>query len=114
MDIICIDFTKAFDKINIEILLQKLKTDNLLNDIFLIIVNLLRDRQQCVRVGDSISLFMNVTSGVPHGSVLSSSLFAVFLDDLMNADIGSNINSYADDLSLLGYREQIFNVILTQ
>ena len=67
-DIVYFDLSKAFDSVNHDVILEKLKytfhIDGLLLNFF---INYLKDRQQCVTVDNQFSSFTVVKSGVPQG-----------------------------------------------
>lgn len=54
-----------------------------------------------VRVGDELSAWEPVSSGVPQGSVLGSLLFLIFLND-MPVIITNTTMLFADDPKLIG------------
>ena len=101
-DVIYFDFAKAFDSVNHDIILQKLKTQfNIDSFLLRFIANYLSGRKQCVVIGGSISSTVSVSSGVPQGSILGPILFVLFLNDIVSGlDPGTNILMYADDTKI--------------
>ena len=59
-----------------------------------LIVNYLKDRRQRVRVMGDCSDGTAVNRGVPQGSVISSLLFNIFLNDLFYVKMDSEIANY--------------------
>ena len=104
-DVIYFDFAKAFDSVNHDIILHKLKhkfgIDGLLLKFF---VEYLSKRYQRVVINGSSSSDLLVNSGVPQGSILGPVLFVLFINDISDdVDSKSGICLYADDTKL--YRE---------
>ena len=56
---------------------------------------------QCVWVGNSISEFCNVLSGVPQGSILEPLLFAIYINDIPESVNSSVLYLFADDTKCL-------------
>ena len=99
VDIICLDFKKAFDKVPHQRLLLKLKAHGIGNGMINWIEKWLIDRRQRVvpRVVDGeVSNWKAVLSGVPQGSVLGPILFLIYINDL-DDDITSKVLKFADD-----------------
>lgn len=97
MDIIMLDYAKAFDKINHSILLFKLKKLGVGGQIGKWIGNFLLERTQRVSVDGHLSTPSAVTSGVPQGTILGPVLFIIFIADIGDNLTKSTISSYADD-----------------
>ena len=78
-DVAVLDFSKAFDKVSHQGLLEKLKRYNLHPDTVDLITSFLSNRTQRVVVDGFSSQESQVLSGVPQGSVLGPILFLVFM-----------------------------------
>ena len=102
VDVIFLDFAKAFDKVPHQRMLYKLKMYGIEGNLLDWIKAFLLNRSQRVILGDTQSNWLPVTSGVPQGSVLGPILFVIFINDL--PDVISKENSckiYADDTKIL-------------
>ena len=97
VDAIYLDFAKAFDKVDHDILLQKLHRLGVQGKIHNWMATFLKDRVQQVRVNGVLSQARPVISGVPQGSVLGPLFFLIMI-----LDINNSIGSFADDTKLWG------------
>ena len=92
-----VDFEKAFDKVSLRFLLQKLWRLGIQGTLFEILKSSLQDRKQCVRINGQYSDAANVTSGVSQGSILGPLLFVIHVNDIPELFIGL-CNLFSDDL----------------
>ena len=99
VDVIYLDFQKAFDKVPHQRLLRKLKSHDMGNSIINWIEHWLTDRRQRVVVDGEVSSWKSVLSGVPQGSVLGPILFLLYINDLEEGVTGK-ILKFADDTKL--------------
>ena len=106
VDVIYLDFQKAFDKVPHQRLILKLKSHGMGNSIINWIEQWLTDRRQRVVVDGEVSSWKSVLSGVPQGSVLGPILFLVYINDLEEGVTG-NILKFADDTKLFTKTKEI-------
>ena len=97
VDMVYLDFAKAFDKVDHGILLHKLKDLGITGKLGVWFFHFLSNRSHFVRLPGGVSNDHPVISGVPQGTVLGPLLFLITISDI-NKDISSSkLISFADD-----------------
>ena len=102
-----IDFSKAFDLVNHEILISKLQSYHFDQRAIKWFHSYLTSRSQCVKIRTYSSDFLPVTAGVPQGSILGPLLFLLYINDLPLHVNRTDIDMFADDATLHTYHKNI-------
>ena len=101
VDVVYLDFSKAFDKVDHKLLLFKIHQKGIQGKIYTWIANFLRNRTQSVIVDGVTSESAEVKSGVPQGTVLGPILFLLFINDIADAMEYTSMQMFADDCKLV-------------
>ena len=102
IDILYLDFEKAFDKVEHNKLLLKLKTYGFSEQILIWLKHWLIGRKQRTQLNGKRSKWTDVLSGTPQGTVLAATLFIIYIDDIDDILIKFSIlvKKIADDTKL--------------
>ncbi len=101
-----LDFKKAFDLINIELLLTKLSCYGIRGLSLLWLTSYLTSRSQKTKVSSCLSESKPVCAGVPQGSILGPLLFIMFINDIFQYNANNiELYLYADDTGIIFHAE---------
>ena len=101
VDVLYLDFKKAFDTVDNDILLNKLYSMGFTPKLLKFFADYLSNRKQYVSHGSFISKSYHTCSGVSQGSVLGPLLFLIMVNDLIQVVKYAKCLLYADDLKLV-------------
>ena len=93
-----LDFSKAFNRININILIEKLISLGVRRCLIPWICNFLSEQKERVTLGETVSDLISVSAGVPQGTKLGPILFLVTVNDLIPPN--NDYWKYVDDMSM--------------
>ena len=113
IDVIFLDFKKAFDVVPHYQLCSKLANVGIDPSVFYWIQNFLFSRRQAVKVDENLSSFIEVPSGVPQGSVLGPMLYIIHSSDFHHGLV-SNVRKFADDSATSKKIRDVSDCILLQ
>ena len=96
---ITIDYSKAFDYVDHNVLMQKLLQLGVRKKVIKLIASFLTDRSHTTIMSGKKSEFVKITCGVPQGTVMGPKLFVI----LINGDKCSSVTNYkfVDDKTLI-------------
>lgn len=97
---VVLDLQKAFDTVNHEIMLGKLKAIGLSNNSVKWFDSYLTNRTQVVDIDGIYSTTKEIKCGVPQGSILGPLLFLIYVNDMVSA-VNCKLLLYADDSALM-------------
>ena len=95
--VLFLDFQKAFDSVNHEIIKKKLQAFGISGNIYSWIVDYLSNRKQLTVVNGVQSTIESVSFGVPQGSLLGPTLFTMTSSDLTEISTNFESDMFADD-----------------
>lgn len=98
--LVLLDYSKAFDTVNHDLLCAKLKYYGFHSSAFNLIKNYLTNRSQSVIINNTVSSALPVTSGVPQGSIIGPLLFVLYTSDVCRQLNYSHCHQYADDTNI--------------
>ena len=100
VDVVTVDFSKAFDKVSHNLLLHKLEKYGIKGNIYAWISDFLKGRTSSVIVNSCHSQSFNITSSVPQESILGPLMYIICANDIAELFTFAKVKMYADDLTI--------------
>ena len=103
-----LDLSAAFDVVNVELLLVRLRRIGLPDDVISLVGNWLSLRYYYVSVGGKCSIIHSLTVGTVQGSILGPILYAMFVSPLFDL---AKMTKFADDNFIIRYCKVLSDLI---
>ena len=97
LDVIYLDFQKAFDKSNYGVILSRCKEKGVSGKLEIWLQDYLTNRKQAMIANNKISTIKEVKSSVPQGSVIGPLLFLFLIDSISTNSMDTFLGTFADD-----------------
>jgi hypothetical protein len=110
---IFLDFKKAFDSVNHELLINKLDFCGIRGNALNLIKSFISNRPQQVRIEGTLSDINTNSFSVPQSTVLGPILFIIYINGLLNLNLNADILCYADDTVVL-VKNKYYNELLKE
>lgn len=113
---IYLDFQKAFDVLDIDILLKKIRKAGIGGKAYNWLHSFAKERKQVVRINGICSDMQTLRFGTAQGGVLGPVMFLIYINDLLNIQYNSSIFAYADDTALVcsAYNREVLKSKINQ
>ncbi len=95
-----LDLSKAFDTLDFDILLHKLRFYGIVGTPLTLIKSYLTNRYQYVNYNNCDSDIMEIKTGIPQGSILGPLFFSIYINDIIHSSNIFSFLMYADDTTL--------------
>ena len=97
---IFLDLSKAYDKLDYTILLDKLLYYGIRGTAYKLLRSYLANREQFIELNDTASKTLPIVTGVPQGAILGPLLFLIYINDFPLSSNFFKFIMYADDTTL--------------
>lgn len=111
--VVFLDFRRAFETINRNLLLEKLKNYGFGSVVISLLTEYLEDRYQIVKYNNSISCCKSNIFGVPQGTVMGPNLFILYINDIVDYVDKCRIQLFADDTLLYFIGDNVDTIVDT-
>lgn len=105
-----LDFSKAFDRVNHAILLQKMECYGFRGVASQLLRSYLDERLQFTEIGTHRSRLRRISCGVPQGSILGEILFLFYINDIIKLNTTCHFIIYADDCTVFFKGQELCSI----